>query len=204
MLWGNTDVKSGTGTIAIANVDANAIYGTLTGTSTLLGTEVKVGNYIIADGRKYLLVAITSNTAGVVAGDVTGVALANVDAGNTFTIQEGPAFIGSEDKGDLDDIFGVDTTEARVSGNASVQQYTVTFKGSGYFSNPSVTVSGNATATATANSTGYISVVAVNDAGSGYTLPPTVAVAAPAEQTFNANTALIKDKGDELASPIFN
>jgi hypothetical protein len=193
MLWGNTDVKSGTGTIAIANVDANAIYGTLTGTSTLLGTEVKVGNYIIADGRKYLLVAITSNTAGVVAGDLTGVALANVDAGNTFTVQEGPAFIGSEDKGDLDDIFGVDITEAVVSGNASVQQYIVTFKGSGYFSAPTVTVDGNATATATANGTGYISVIAVNAAGNTYTVAPAVTVDPPAEQTFNANTALIKD-----------
>lgn len=192
-LWGNTDSKAGTGTITIANVDADAIYGTLTGDSTLFGDEVKVGNYIIADGRKYLLVAVTSNTAGKVAGDQTGVALANVDAGNAFTIQEGPAYIGSEDKGDLDNIFGVDTTEARVSGNASVQQYIVTFKGSGYFSAPSVTVSGNATATSTANSTGYISAVSVDAAGSGYTLPPTVTVDPPAEQTFNANTALIKD-----------
>ncbi len=186
MLWGNTDVKSGTGTIAIANVDANAIYGTLTGTSTLLGTEVKVGNYIIADGRKYLLVAITSNTAGVVAGDLTGVALANVDAGNTFTVQEGPAFIGSEDKGDLDDIFGVDVTEATVSGNASVQQYLVTFKGSGYFSAPTVTVGGNATGTATANGTGYISAIAVGVGGNTYTVAPAVTVDPPAEQTFNS------------------
>ena len=202
MLWGNTDVKSGTGTIAIANVDANAIYGTLTGTDTLLGTEVKVGNYIIADGRKYLLVAITSNTAGVVAGDLTGVALANVDAGNTFTIQEGPAFIGSEDKGDLDDIFGVDVTEATVSGNASVQQYIVTFKGSGYFSAPTVTVDGNATATATANGTGYISVIAVNAAGNTYTVAPAVTVDPPAEQTFNANTALIKDNTFNASSGV--
>ena len=192
-LWGNTDSKAGTGTITIANVDANAIYGTLTGSATLLGTEVKVGNYIIADGRKYLLVAITSNTAGVVAGDLTGVALANVGAGNTFTVQEGPASIGSEDKGDLDEIFGVDITEAVVSGNASVQQYIVTFKGSGYFSAPTVTVGGNATATATANGTGYISVIAVNDAGNTYTVAPAVTVDPPAEQTFNANTALIKD-----------
>ena len=192
-LWGNTDSKAGTGTITIANVDANAIYGTLTGSATLLGTEVKVGNYIIADGRKYLLVAITSNTAGVVAGDLTGVALANVGAGNTFTVQEGPASIGSEDKGDLDEIFGVDITEAVVSGNASVQQYIVTFKGSGYFSAPTVTVGGNATATATANGTGYISVIAVNAAGDSYTVAPAVTVDPPAEQTFNANTALIKD-----------
>jgi len=183
MLWGNTDSKSATGTITIANVDASSIYGTLTGSGTLFDAELKTGNYIIADGRKFLVVAKTSNTAGVVAGDLTGVALANVDAGNTFTIQEGPAFIGSEDKGDLDDIFGVDITEAVVSGNASVQQYIVTFKGSGYFSAPTVTVDGNATATATANGTGYISVIAVNAAGNTYTVAPAVTVDPPAEQT---------------------
>ncbi len=193
MLWGNTDSKSATGTITIANVDASSIYGTLTGSGTLFDAELKTGNYIIADGRKFLVVAKTSNTAGVVAGDLTGVALANVDAGNTFTIQEGPAFIGSEDKGDLDDIFGVDVTEATVSGNASVQQYLVTFKGSGYFSAPTVTVGGNATGTATANGSGYISAIAVGVGGNTYTVAPAVTVDPPAEQTFNANTALIKD-----------
>lgn len=198
MLWGNTDSKSATGTIAIANVDASMIYGTVTGSLTLFDDELKVGNYIITDSsvtgpRKFLVVAKTSNTAAIVAGDLTGVALANVDAGNTFTIQEGPSFIGSEDKGDLDEIFGVDVTEAVVSGNASVQQYIVTFKGSGYFSAPTVTVDGNATATATADGTGYISAIAVNAAGNTYTVAPAVSVAAPAEQTFNANTALIKD-----------
>ncbi len=192
-LWGNTDSRGANGTIAIANVDADAIYGTLTGTTTKFDAELKVGNYIIADGRKYLVVALTSNTAGKVASDLTGTALLNVDAGNTFTIQQGPAFIGSEDKGDLDDIFGVDTTEAVVSGNASVQQYIVTFKGSGYFSAPTVTVGGNATALATANGSGYISAIAVDAAGDSYTVAPAVTVDAPAEQTFNANTALIKD-----------
>ncbi len=118
MLWGNTDSKSATGTITIANVDASSIYGTLTGSGTLFDAELKTGNYIIADGRKFLVVAKTSNTAGVVAGDLTGVALANVDAGNTFTIQEGPAFIGSEDKGDLDDIFGVDAVHVPVTTTA--------------------------------------------------------------------------------------
>jgi hypothetical protein len=188
MLWGNTDSKSATGTIAIANVDADAIYGTLTGTSTLFGDEVKIGNYIIADGRKFLLVAITSNTAGVVASDLTGVALANVGAGNTFTVQEGPAFIGSEDKGDLDEIFGVDITEATLSGNASVQQYVVTFAGSGYSANATVTVEGNATANAQANSSGRISAVKVVLAGNTYTLAPSAVVAAPSAVAFNGNT----------------
>lgn len=196
MLWGNTDSKSATGTLTIANVDASAIYGTVTGDGTLFQTELKVGNYIITDSvspRKFLVVAITSNTAATVAGDLTGVALANVAASNAFTIQEGPSFIGSEDKGDLDQIFGVDVTEATVSGNASVQQFLVTFKGSGYFSAPTVTVDGNATATATANGSGYISVIAVNASGDSYTVAPSVTVDPPAEQTFNANTALIKD-----------
>jgi len=193
MLWGNTDSKSATGNVAIANVDASSIYGTVTGDGTLFDDELKVGNYIIADGRKFLVVAITSNTAARVAGDLTGVALANVAADNAFTIQEGPSFIGSEDKGDLDDIFGVDVTEAVVSGNASVQQYIVTFKGSGYFSAPTVTVGGNATGTATANGSGYISAIAVGVGGNTYTVAPAVTVDPPAEQTFNANTALIKD-----------
>jgi len=193
MLWGNKDSKSATGNVAIANVDASSIYGTVTGDGTLFDDELKVGNYIIADGRKFLVVAITSNTAARVAGDLTGVALANVAADNAFTIQEGPSFIGSEDKGDLDDIFGVDVTEAVVSGNASVQQYIVTFKGSGYFSAPTVTVGGNATGTATANGSGYISAIAVGVGGNTYTVAPAVTVDPPAEQTFNANTALIKD-----------
>lgn len=89
--------------------------------------------------------------------------------------------------------FGVDVTETGVT-NGSIISYTITNNGSGYRANAAVTVSGNATSNATANSTGRISAVNANTVGSGYTgTPPTVTVAAPAAQTFNSNTALYLD-----------
>lgn len=90
-------------------------------------------------------------------------------------------------------MYGVDTTEMNVT-NGSIISYTITNNGSGYRANAAVTVSGNATSNATANSTGRISAVNANTVGSDYTgTPPTVTVAAPAAQTFNSNTALYKD-----------
>ncbi len=81
--------------------------------------------------------------------------------------------------------FGVDATEMGVA-NGSVVSYTVTSPGSGYFANAVVTVDGNATANATANSTGRISAVNVVLAGNSYSAAPTVTIAPPAK-TFNAN-----------------
>ena len=81
--------------------------------------------------------------------------------------------------------FGVDTTEMSVA-NGSVVAYTITNPGSGYFANATVTVSGNATANATANSIGRISSVNVVLSGNSYTVPPSVTIAAPSK-TINAN-----------------
>lgn len=89
--------------------------------------------------------------------------------------------------------FAVDATEMNNS-NGSIVSFQITNPGSGYFANAVVTVSGNATSNAEANSTGRIATVYVNTAGSGYTgAVPTVTVAAPAAQTFNSNTALYSD-----------
>lgn len=89
--------------------------------------------------------------------------------------------------------FGVDVTEVGVT-NGSIISYTITNNGSGYRANAVVTVSGNATSNATANSLGRISAVNANQVGSGYTgTPPTVTIAAPAAQTINSNTALYLD-----------
>lgn len=84
--------------------------------------------------------------------------------------------------------FGVDATEMGVA-NGSVVSYTVTSPGSGYFANAVVTVSGNGTANATANSTGRISAVNVEFAGNSYSTNPTVTIAAPS-RTFDANAAV--------------
>lgn len=87
---------------------------------------------------------------------------------------------------------GVSVAEVQVeSGGLAVA--TVTFPGSGYSANASVTVSGNGTANALANSTGRISAVLIVDANTGYTASPTVTIDPPTAKTFNANTGLYMD-----------
>ena len=101
------------------------------------------------------------------------------------------AFIANEAIGQ----FGLDATEIRVSGNAAVQQYIITFAGSGYAANAAVTVA-NTTGganTQLANSAatgGRITAVTANVTVGGYTSAPSVTIAAPAAQTFNANSAV--------------
>ena len=100
--------------------------------------------------------------------------------------------------------FAVDTTEMNNS-NGSIVSFQITNPGSGYFVNAAVTVSGNATSNAEANSTGRIATVHVNTAGSGYSgAVPTVTVAAPAAQTFNSNTALYSDATFNSATGVAN
>ena len=95
------------------------------------------------------------------------------------------AFITGETVG----LFGADTTETRVT-NGSILEFQVSFPGSGYLANTTVTVSGNGTANATAFANGRISAVTVIASGNNYSAKPTVTVAAPTAQTFNANSAV--------------
>jgi hypothetical protein len=85
--------------------------------------------------------------------------------------------------------FGVDTTEMSVA-NGSVVSYIVTDAGTGYSANATVTVGGNATANAQANSLGKIGAVNIVLAGNSYSTPPSVVIAAPSGKTFNALTAV--------------
>jgi hypothetical protein len=101
------------------------------------------------------------------------------------------AFVAGEAVGQ----FGLDATEIRVSGNAAVQQYVITFAGSGYAANAAVTVA-NTTGganTQLANSAatgGRITAVTANVTVGGYTSAPSVTIAAPGAQSFNANSAV--------------
>ena len=93
--------------------------------------------------------------------------------------------------------FGVDATEAGISGK--VARGIVTVAGSGYTANAAVTLTatnGGSSATANATATsGKITAVNISAAGSGYTTAPTAAIAAPANTTFNASTAVTGGTG---------
>jgi hypothetical protein len=89
-------------------------------------------------------------------------------------------------------LYGVSAAEAAATGD-TVAEVVVSFAGSGYTANASVTmgeaVGGtNATANATANATGRISAVNVETAGDGYTSNPSVVIDPPAALTFSGNT----------------
>lgn len=112
-LWGNQDSKTATGTIAIAT------NGTVTGTSTLFTTQAKIGNYIRADGRDYVIVAIASNTSATVKSGINGGAITAVTAGASYTLSEKPVFVAVSESsgspagvhGDSNKVFGVDVVE---------------------------------------------------------------------------------------------
>ena len=90
-------------------------------------------------------------------------------------------------------MYGVDPAEAGVAGGPLVDGF-VTFAGSGYPSNTTVTVTvvnggTSGVVNAQSNSSGRISAINISTRGSGYILPPVLTVAAPAAQTFNANSS---------------
>ena len=109
-LWGNKDDKTSTGTVAIA---AN---GLVTGTSTLFDAEAKVGDYIVTSGGHVKIKTKVSNTNVQVVEANLGTSVNAVSAGAAYTLNEKPTFVGdSEVKGDVETVFGVDTTEVGVT-----------------------------------------------------------------------------------------
>lgn len=93
--------------------------------------------------------------------------------------------------GEIIGMYGVDTTETGVAGGNLVSGF-VTFSGSGYNANATVTVTvvdggSSGVVNAQANSIGKISALNISTRGSGYNVPPTITVAAPAAQTFSGN-----------------
>lgn len=89
--------------------------------------------------------------------------------------------------------FGVDAAETAV-GNGTIAHVTVTYAGSGYTANSSLTISGGGGASGAAygvaNSVGKIASVTISNAGTSYETNPTIVVPAPTATSFNANSAI--------------
>lgn len=96
-------------------------------------------------------------------------------------------------------LFAVDSTEEAI-GAGGLATGTVTYAGSGYTANATISLSGgggsSGVANAHANSTGKIDLVKIQTAGSSYENNPTITIAAPANTTFNANTAVTGGTGN--------
>lgn len=108
-LFGNKDVKSLTGTVAVTNGSP-----TVTGTGTAFLTELKSGNtlFIVSSGntQEYRVNKITSNTALTLEGNFGG----TTQSGISITANEQPAYIPLAD---LESVYGVSASEAAVASN---------------------------------------------------------------------------------------
>ncbi len=97
-------------------------------------------------------------------------------------------------------LFGLDAAELSTS-NSSLADVFITFAGSGYLANTTVTIGGNATANAQANSSGKISNVNITAVGNSYSTAPSLTIAAPAAQTFNSNASITNATDSIALSP---
>jgi hypothetical protein len=111
--WGIKDDKTSTGTIALSTA------GAVTGTSTAFTTEAKVGDILTTNSIDFRITAIASNTAcTVVDADTAGAAIANISAGESYTLSEKPSgMIAANSVGGFtsETVFGVDQTEMGVT-----------------------------------------------------------------------------------------
>jgi len=190
MLWGNNDNISVSGTVAIA---AN---GLVTGSSTAFNTELAVGDYVTVANVDHRVVSITNSTSMQVVAGVLGGTIAAVGSGATYTASEKPIYVTAASVDSYSNtVYGVDTTEAGV-GNGTIQEVVITFPGSGYTANATVTITGgNATTNASANafvntSIGDVTQIKFANNGVGYTIAPTLTISAPSTIVFNGNTAV--------------
>ena len=195
-LWGNQDSKTATGTVAI---DA---AGIVTGTSTLLTTEAKVGNYIRVGTEDYIIITITSATVALVRAGVEGATLTAVGSTTAYTLSEKPAYVAVSESGstsgvsgDPTKVYGVDGTEQSVGGD-NVVLVTVTAGGAQYLVAPAVTFTGGGGTSAAATATisgGAVTSIAVTNGGSSYETVPTVAIALPSRVIPTAGITISTD-----------
>lgn len=186
-LWGNDDSKTASG---YANISSN---GFVNGTSSAFTTEAKVGDFITMANNDYLILSIASDTSAQVIGRYGNTSV-TAAANAAYILSEKPKYTLWEatSVGGSNNVYGVDTTEARVT-NGAVREVVFLSRGSGYTANATVTISGgsgattDATANAQSNSSGRIAAINFTNNGIGYTQPPTITVAAPGKIFFNGN-----------------
>lgn len=133
---------------------------------------------------KYRSVLLTIAPEHEVADFSVGQEVTQFDTNATGTITDIDSSNNTITVTNVDGIFEVGTS-------GTVGQIVITYPGSGYFANTTVTIAGStgsgATANAQANTIGRISNLNIISSGSGYLTVPDVTITAPSF-TFNANT----------------
>lgn len=176
--WGKADNKTASGTVAI---DTD---GVVTGSSTAFTTQASVGDYLRADGKNFIIKAITSDTAAtVINADPELGAFTAVSSGTAYTLSEKPTSLASDPNTLASDVFGVRSNE--IHGDQSggyISAVAIIQGGTGYTEVPAVTFTGGGGSSAAATATianGAVTAITVTNNGSSYETAPTVYVNVP-------------------------
>jgi hypothetical protein len=110
-LWGNLDIKSGSGTGTVTVTAANS---TVIGASGADLTDFAAGDILNVGQNNYVFTSIANATVAFVA-TVNGQTMVGAQANGDYVVSEKPLFVGFAEAtnagGDLDVIYGVDTNE---------------------------------------------------------------------------------------------
>jgi hypothetical protein len=156
-----------------------------------------IGTYALVKGDQVNRV----NAANAHFGNTSSGSRAAVDSA-MFNNTTPSAFITGQAVG----VFGVDSTEMGITaGKLGISR--VTFGGSGYSANATVTITAtnggtsgaaNAFANTTAGVGGKITAINITANGSGYITNPTVVISAPTAQNITANTTGVSNTADVI------
>ncbi len=112
-LWGNKDLKTGSGTGTVTVTAANSTVVAAGGGDL---TAFAVGDFLNVGGNDYVFTAIANAGIATVRSGINGGTLVGAQANGAYVVSEKPLYVAySESGGDAGDVYGADTTETGVS-----------------------------------------------------------------------------------------
>jgi hypothetical protein len=116
-LWGNKDLKTGSGTGTVTVTAANA---TVVGASSADLTAFAVGDFLNVGGNEYVFTAIANASVATVA-SATGSALVGASANGDYVVSEKPLSIVYAENLDARNVYGVSTGEMAYANTADTE-----------------------------------------------------------------------------------
>lgn len=116
-LWGNKDLKTGSGTGTVTVTAANSTVIAASGGDL---TDFAVGDFLNVGQNEYVFTAIANATTATVA-SATGVAIKGAQANGDYVVSEKPLYIVYSQNEDARNVYGVDTTEMAYANTADTE-----------------------------------------------------------------------------------
>jgi len=118
-LWGNQDLKTGSGTGTVVVTAANSTVVAAGGADL---SVFAVGDFLNVGGNDYVFTAIANASVATVRSGINGGALVGASANAAYVVSEKPLYVVySEANGDAGAVFGVDTGEMAYANTAGTE-----------------------------------------------------------------------------------